>query len=149
MLQLVNHGGKCCGIKIIYGFKGGPEEPEPAVAGTASPCNEDAYGAEVSSSLSFYNEEAPKETTLRRLDRYLKYVKRRRPSHLIEIVLSSMRVWRNVAGEDPCLIQQNDLWGPLVVERGFSLVSTFTNSNSNNTCYVYHKILEKEGKKAP
>lgn len=85
------HGGKCCGIKIIHSIGEYPEaKAEELTKDKANPVADDAdqYGHEVSSSKNFYNQAAPEETYLERVDRYIKFIDAVRPHGIIEIVLA-------------------------------------------------------------
>lgn len=50
-------------------------------------------------------------------------------SHLIEVVLTT---------------RQQEIWDKVLKDRGFNIVTDFVNSNSGNTCYVYHLVEEVE-----
>ena len=135
-LKIGCHGGKCCGIHIIYNFpahrwvktKQGSLRPRKT-----GYCN-DRMGLDVSTRVNVYHEAAPKETLEERLDRYLAFLRRRNPKSLVEIVLAQ--------SSRSSYYEQEALFGELVRSRGFKLVQTFMNSNSCNTCYVYHLVLD-------
>lgn len=137
MMKLVFHGGKCCGIKTIHGMgsqpfpdktEGAIEYFEPALTALDKDRRHDKVGAEVSSDLMFYHLSAPKESKVDRLDRYLEYVKKYRPSGVVEIVLAKgLQTWVDQMA-----------WEPELVKRGFKLVNKCLNSNSRNTIYIFH-----------
>lgn len=130
-MHLGFHGGKCCGIKTIYGFFNHPYTDEEGALLATSANNNDANGHAVSSGMSFFHEAAPVEKPVERLDRYLKYLRRRRPSGIVEITLA-------VGG---CVDQKED-WEPVLLDRGFRVVNSCKNSNSGNTVFVYHLNME-------
>lgn len=141
-MELVFHGGKCCGIKTIYGFFNAPWD----MTSRRESCeerNQDKYGHSVRSDLSFFTDEAPKETYKERLVRFIDFCKRRRPRHMIEVVLSnqSFSVYNNETHEFES-IRQIDLWGPILEELGFLPVTTFNNSNTGFNVTVYHLVYK-------
>lgn len=122
------HGGQCCAIKVIRDFYYLPDQMVYEINAQAGLTNKDANGNAVSSSESFYHLSAPKETALERFKRFLRYCDERRPDGLIEIVLAE--------GNNG----QVQTWEPIILEHGFVKVSSTGNSNSGNTCHVYHRI---------
>lgn len=132
MLKIANHGGKCCGIKTIHGFHYMPLSIEEMILATKIN-NLDAYGHEVSSSTNFFHLDAPAETLTERFDRYVSFIKERRPKGLIEVTLASFILW-----DEGRPHRQDAIWGPIIEERGFKRVSYFHNSNSANDVSVYH-----------
>jgi hypothetical protein len=135
-LKLVNHGGLCCGIKTIYGFYGNPKNTVGELPACPGVNNGDAYGRQSSSNERFFTDEAPSETYEERVDRYIEFIKRRRPQHLIEVVF-----------------EHNQLdcygWRPWLKKHRFRKVSTFLNSNSGNYVTVYHKAIGQPKKAKP
>lgn len=130
-LTISRHGGRCCGIKHIYGFYRRPDAVLPAVSQ-----KED---------LHFYSDHAspgkaisgigpcPKETLRDRLVRYLEFLDKRRPQGIVEAVLAT-----GFQGDiGTC---QVELWRPVLEELGFTLSVNAKNSNSGNTIYVFHRI---------
>jgi hypothetical protein len=134
--KLVNHGGKCCGIKIIYGFHSATSslcEELPAAPGV----NEsDSYGRDVSSNERFFTDSAPRETFEERADRYIEFVKRRRPRHVIEVVFEEGQL--DYHG-----------WRPWLRKHRFRKVTKFLNSNSGNYVTIYHKAIGQPKKAKP
>lgn len=127
-LKLVFHGGECCGMKHIFGFYGNkPNSPQPAIEKLVKANKHDFYGISVRSDLPFFSEHAPEETTLERLDRYLDFLRRNRPSGIVEVCL----------GDWNCIPQKTH-WHEPLTERGFKLVNENFNSNSGNEFQVYH-----------
>jgi hypothetical protein len=144
------HGGKCCGIKHIHELGANPK----AMMGTLysrelkgpdwthdKQLNPDTWGLDVNSEVNAYPHEAPKETALERLDRYLKFLEDWRPGGITEIVLCD---YLSSGGSSPD--DQTTHWEPLLLERGFVLMTPggVLNSNSENRIYVYYKITEEE-----
>ena len=130
-MHLAFHGGLCCGIKTIYGFYGHPDEKNAEELSAIPANNADSYGNQVASHERFFHEAAPRETGRERLDRYLDYLKRRRPSGIVEVVLATDNGYPDQVG----------CWEPLLLERGFKEVTRAYNSNSENTCIVYHLVM--------
>lgn len=129
MLTLAYHGGKCCGIKTIYGFEENPDELELALTATP-PTDHDILYNNVQSNMNFFHLAAPEETRLERLDRYIAYVKERRPWHIIEVALA-----------EGSFIHQIEAWGRILKERGFKLKTSAKNSNSGNTVHIFHLVI--------
>jgi len=128
MMHLGFHIGRCCGIKTIYGMGIEPVGNEAALPAVPGPVNYDRAGAAVDTSTRFYHDEAPKESKLDRLDRYLNFVKKTRPEHIVEIVLA----------ESVYSFVDQSAWVPELETRGFKLVNSCKNSNSGSTVHVYH-----------
>jgi hypothetical protein len=136
--RLVNHGGLCCGIKTIHSLCYGPNWKASPLE--AVPKNDRAKnGYNVWSSLRYFTDSAPAETYGERVERYIKFVEKYAPKHLIEITLESSQYngtnygW-NDAGKYPG-------WKKFLKKHGFKKVSEFVNSNSGNTVLVFHKLI--------
>ena len=127
-MQLAFHIGKCCGIKTIWGMGVNPLGDEYALPELSGKVQHDRMGAAVDTNLRFFHEEAPQESKLKRLDRYLKFVRRERPQHIVEIVLAESAYYH----------ADQSAWVPELEARGFRLVNSCMNSNSRNTIHVYH-----------
>lgn len=126
-LKLVNHGGKCCGKKTIYGFNLSPYHPWYCSAiGETSMNNADKYGNVVSCNDRFFHWSAPQESYLERLKRYIRYVEHYRPKHLIEVTINKHQI----------------AWKPVLEELGFKQVNEWVNSNTNCTIYELHLVLD-------
>lgn len=129
-MRLLFHGGLCCGIKHIRNFSTYTDDMLPAVAaGTVR--NHDQYGHAVNSELDFFTEEAPIESAIDRLDRLLAFCDKKRPSGIIEVTLAK-----------GLYIDQLKVWEGELLKRGFKLVNSCYNSNSNNRVFVYHRNKE-------
>lgn len=139
-MYLVFHGGKCCGIKTIYGFSA-PNEILAARDKT-SPLNHDKQGNTVGSDIYFFTDGAPKETRLKRFERLIDFCRRERPHGLIEVALATIDVYLYSDDGEEYLgkIAQDALWGPLLEERGFKEVTKFKNSNTGRNITVYHFV---------
>lgn len=128
-MYLAFHGGKCCGIKTIYELGGSPDDFADYLP-KINNNNADVTYATTNTTTRFFTDAAPEETKLKRLDRYLAFVKKKRPQHMVEIVLA----------EGTHCSQKK--WVPIIEERGFKKVSEFLNSNSENVCSVYHFVYD-------
>jgi hypothetical protein len=137
------HGGECCGVKTIHRLGDDPDDTADEL--TYDPNQEeglDRCGEHVSSSMNMYYIQAPEETYLERVDRYIKWLDAVRPAGIIEIILA----------DDPECCKDHDLsdcgdhqvrhWEALLLERGFVCVSNCANSNSGNRIYVYHRCKD-------
>ena len=132
MLKIANHGGKCCGIKIIHGFDGTPSCGEAATK-KKNRIENDQLGMNVSSVTNFFSDAAPAETILKRLDRYIAFIRQGRPKGLIEVTLASCPIYYGYT-----VSKQDATWGGILEERGFKRVAYFKNSNSGNFVSIYH-----------
>ncbi len=124
---LTFHGGLCCGIKTIHGFSNTTDWNCDALDEIGAD-NRDQAASQSHQNERFFHEAAPQETALERLDRYLEYCDRRRPQGVIEVVLAASD-WAQLPA-----------WEPVLLERGFKMVTSAKNSNSNNTIYIYHRV---------
>ncbi len=134
---LTFHIGKCCGVKTVYGFPYGDDGPNrelPSLEALEEQNNADANGRHVSSTDRFFHDEAPSETGVERLDRYIQYMKERRPQNLLEVCL----IDKPVSGSN---YWTQEAWFPILKERGFRRVSRFKNSNSGNVVNVFHLTI--------
>jgi len=131
-MDVVTHGGQCCGIKTIYDFPYWSADPINAVmskkSGREVPKGTmpDLYDIEANAGTPFRTEELPEEKAIDRLDRLIEIVRTHRPSHLIEAVLNHI---------------QRPYWEAELLKREFRLVTTHSNSNTLNSIYVYHKVI--------
>lgn len=131
-MRLAFHGGLCCGIKTIFEMGYGsqaPYETVEALEALEGPQNHDQYAYEVASDKRFFHDAAPEETRLERLDRYLAFLSAHRPSGAVEVT---------VVGHDHDYSQE--VWFPLLEERGFKEMVKFKNSNSGNKVRWYVKV---------
>lgn len=137
MLQLMHHGGLCCGVKTIHGFGYGESFDSTQSAITEIP----PYvtdGTYLSYGKSFFYKTAPVETALERLDRYLAYLKKKRPGGLVEVTLTD----NDPTGKGrPSGVSQM-AWQPILEERGFKSVNSFRNSNSGAVVTVFHLVMD-------
>lgn len=142
--KIAFHGGECCGIKIIHSLGDNPDliaEGIDEESRSEKEANPDQYGRSVSSSLNMYNYDAPEETVLARIDRYIGFIRAERPQGIVEIVLA-----QSEPDEDgDCCPDQVNVWHDILVGgRGFREVTSCHNSNSGNRVHVYHLVMDKE-----
>lgn len=143
-MNMIWHGGHCCGIKTIHNFSCDPDFKLPAVAATGT-----ALGFDIAApgrSFEYRPKAMPEETALERLDRLLKYKDKKSPYGVVEAVLAATTTFE---GEDPPAESQVARWEPILLERGFVLVTECYNSNSGNTIYIYHRVKTKPKLKRP
>ena len=128
-----NHGGYCCGIRQIFGFRLRPDEIIQArnVVEVARHSKLDLPFAIYirDEQDAKYPQKEPQETTLEKLDRYLRYDDALFGSGVLEIVLAES----NYAHVNQAC------WMPIVKERGFERVTSNLNSNTGNTIHIYHR----------
>lgn len=129
-MLLLCHGGKCCGVKHIYGFDWHPMIGEMPAETFEREEHEYCGGGgagwqHLMPGKNFFKGKAPKEKPLDRLDRLLEYCKEEQPKGLIEITLVK---------------SQKEMWHKYLEERDFEIVNEFKNSNSGATIWVYHKV---------
>ena len=124
-MDVVVHGGKCCGIKTIRTFG----HPDCEMAGRPKFDNDkrDLIGASQNMGKPFHAPALPQETGRERLTRLIEYVQDNRPSHMIEAVLNHYQL----------------NWAPILKEKGFRMVTTYTNSNTQTKIYVFHLVFHK------
>lgn len=136
-MYIANHGGMCCGIKHIFQMGTSPNAVDSRIEQSTAkrPNTRDVSYIPAESSDNFYHLDAPSETKLERLKRYINFLSERRPSHIVEVVISESK-WEH---------QNQIAWMPVLEELGFKKVSRAFNSNSGNTVHIYHLIL-LEGK---
>jgi hypothetical protein len=135
-MQLICHGGNCCGVKTIHGFFGRVNKGLEGVAYALDECTI-ITSDHLHSGERFFHEAAPKETQLERLDRYLDYLDRRRKNGICEVVLADYKKGME-------LYNQVDIWRPVLEERGFREVSNCHNSNSGSRIYIFHRVKDNE-----
>lgn len=133
-MHLAFHGGKCCGIKTIYGFGDGKDAPNQVVDAleAVKADDSDILYNDVRSDQRFFHEAAPAEPRIARLDRYIDYIKMRRPRHIVEVTLA----------EGPFCNQK--VWYDLLEQRGFIMVNKGKNSNSGNLVKVFHLNIKEK-----
>jgi len=148
-MKIAFHGGKCCGIKTIHGMGDNPSGSLPPLrkprARSHQARNADQYGKDVSSKTNFFDQPAPAETYLERLDRYLAFLDAERPAGIVEITLADERMpdYCEDCGCN-CWSEQTRLWRQPLEERGFKEVNNCLNSNSGNRVYVFHRNREDD-----
>ena len=136
-MQIGFHGGKCCGVKTIFGMNFYPEDILPALRATHPQTEDytkhhkDKRGFTVSSDDDLYFGPSEKETYKARLIRYIDFLRNQRPSGLIEIQL--MEYDGKTRGQES--------WFPVMKELGFTMVARFKNSNSGNYVSTWLKVI--------
>lgn len=130
-MTILLHGGKCCGIKHIYGLDSTPLDWEAAKSVTKAPPTESV--GYFNSPLNVFADAAPEETKADRFDRYLSFIKATRPHGIVEVVLSQYQRVR---------------WEDFLFARGFSFVVECWNSNSSNYIYIYHLVSDRPVKES-
>lgn len=155
-MRIVHHGGMCCGIKTIHGLGTSPDgEYEGHVCEAINgfehkqvdqydqvvPLSEeftedpveyidaDVTYSVVNSWTNIFSGKAPEESPRARLKRYIDWIAKKRPSHLVEICLQVSGVCNQKA------------WIPVLEEYGFKMVTEFYNSNSGNRVGIFHLVL--------
>lgn len=122
-MKLVNHGGKCCGIRHIYHFPARVENQTGVIAHDRS-----LVGAGVTRSgveaLDMLLEHF--ETTENRTGGF---GHGDRESRVLEVVLTD---------------SQTRVWGTTLEERRFRKVVRFQNDNTGNFCNVYHRYNDPD-----
>ena len=127
-MQLVFHGGKCCGIKTVYCMGTSPTEYQPSLGKLPRRHNHDQSYHEVNSGLRFFTDAAPEEPGKARLKRYIEFMEKNRPRNVLEVVICE-------SGYD--WMDQSD-WVPTLKEFGFKMVNRHSNSNSGNHIQIWH-----------
>lgn len=127
------HGGMCCGMKTICHLGLTPHQVHEELEGDADHANRDIAGEETETWMNFYPFPAPHETGASRLKRYIEYLKKKRPQHIVEVV---------IAKSDSVYLDQSD-WVPVLLQQGFKIVNENKNSNSGNTIVVFHLNLNE------
>lgn len=125
------HGGRCCGIRQIFGFG---QHPETLLytRNVTDIANINLYDLPFAVSEKFPEKE-PAETALQKLDRYIAYNDKLYPSGVLEAVLAESQYhWLD-----------QKVWMPLLEARGFELVTSNRNSNSGNIIHIYHRRMLK------
>jgi hypothetical protein len=139
-MDLVCHGGHCCGIKHIYDLGVSPNSiryGRPGVEYTTDPFWFSNGAGDTSPGKRFYLPALNKEKAWRRLDRYLKYLDERRPKGIVEVVVIS--AGPNCPTPYFPYYQQHKNWRRTLLKRGFKKVNECENSNSGAILHVYHR----------
>jgi hypothetical protein len=135
-MNMIYHGGLCCGIKTIHKFPDSPNstlEEVKATDGQGLSVYESGRRPECRPTVM------PAETALERLDRLIAHKDKNWPYGVIEAVLVSTTGAANAGKPD----SQVAVWGPILEERGFECVTQCYNSNSWNTIFIYHRVVDK------
>lgn len=150
-MRLVFHGGKCCGIRTIYGLptciynKGSPEKEQVVPINLDKkdvdpklivPDYPDIRGNHVSSDKDFYPYYRPMESVEERLEEFLIFLRKHRPNGIVEVALAESE------GDQTYLTKQKTLFEPLLLKHGFKEVSSCKNSNTGRRIHVYRLCME-------
>lgn len=147
-MQLVQHGGMCCGIRHIHELGDYPDDvlhEEDA--------NPEARGFEVSldNRSGLYPKAAPEESAEDRLKRLIYYCERFRPQGIIEVVTAnewdeSDEGWEwwddhDEPPKNPTNVDnaQTCHWRETLTGLGFNPVNVCVNSNTCNHITVWHR----------
>lgn len=129
------HGGMCCGIKTIHSMGTNPAELTSSLEAQKSKRNHDANYDYTKQDYNFFTDEAPKETQEARFTRYLDFIKKYRPGHIVEVALVVQGAgWVN-----------QKAWVPILEALGFKAVTSAKNSNSGNTVTIFHLVVDEDG----
>lgn len=145
-MRIVNHGGRCCGIKHIINFPMYPNAEAAPDSGYYAYCIcqaepkhvvfHGASGEMKNPAENFWPGEAPQEDGEVRLKKLLRYVdSKKKEGHLIEVVLKHV-VYLN--------------WKEVLEKNHFVVVTEFNNCNTFGTkLVVLHRVLpiQKKTKK--
>ena len=136
-MQIGYHGGKCCGIKTIFHMGYRPDYTVPAIPEkkySDSLHGLDARGRTVDSSMClYYGPELPEQTAEERLVVFLDFLRKKRPSGLVEIAIA----------ETPYAPTSQAPWFPVLEKLGFVRTARWLNSNSGNWCNTFHLVMLK------
>lgn len=128
------HGGRCCGIKHIYGLESYPNMN--IAARPALPEKKTSFRPYLGGHndmrktfQDFFCEAAPKETYAERFKRIVAFIKAKRTTSfgggVIEVVVTNYQETR---------------WKPIFEAEGFKLVSSFKNGNTGSQVRVWHLV---------
>lgn len=123
MMRILNHGGRCCGIKHIIDF---PYFPTDTVS--ALPARTVYHGPSVemkNPSKDFHPGGLLSDKAEERLRKLLEYLDHQKDAHLAEIVLPRYT---------------SDHWTAVLLKFGFKKVIEFENSNTDTVLHVWHRV---------
>lgn len=132
-MRISLHGGNCCGIKHIHDLgryptvlKCAARKPRKMTSFGQSETSgtNDMIHRNVRGKCDFFNEAAPQELYEDRFDRFVKFIKDKRPNGIIEVVINPSQ----------------KAWEPILKKHNFKKVSSGTNSNTYGTIIVYHLV---------
>lgn len=145
LLQLIYHGGHCCGVKTIYGFDAC--DPRIRVQYKTDKAGRLVYpesigGAVVPNPVSNFRipvSNAPEESNAERFIRLIRHVQKNWPGQLIEV--SVIAGYRGILSGR----SQEGFWEPFFEAIGFKRVTEWENSNTQNTLASWHLVTNGEG----
>lgn len=127
-MRIAYHGGSCCGIKTICGLGQNPSEMLLPKNLSNNKSDLDWHPNLVEWNSNFFTGFLPEETRKERLVRYIDFIKKTRPGHIIEaVVVKSAYRWDDQSS-----------WFPVLEELGFRIVNSNKNSNTGNIINVFH-----------
>lgn len=125
----VYHGGKCCGIRTIYGFGHNPDKKLLALPEVTHECIK-------TEPLKYANramhKARPEETALERFNAYIALHKNTVGEGILEVVVA--------VGN----FERQECWIPILLKNKFKLVSHSYNMNSFNRVFVFHLVRDKK-----
>ena len=132
MIQL--HGGNCCGAKHIRGLGAYPDmllsaraklsEEETSFSPHYGSSN-DMRTSNENPNKDFFNAKAPKESYKARLNRLIRFLKKHRPHHMVDVILSPSQVLA---------------WEKVLLKIGFVAGPKWKNSNTTRTLQVFYLV---------
>jgi hypothetical protein len=133
-MRILLHGGNCCGIKHICSLGFYPHTPLAArkpIKRTSINQTPSSGTNDMRSSVSnryrnedFFCEKAPEETSEKRFERFVNYIKTNRSHGIIEVVINGAQ----------------HKWVPIFEQFDFKKVSSGKNSNTSTTITVFHLV---------
>lgn len=149
-MELVTHGGRCCGVRTIYSLGSNPdytvdalEKPPSSIDYTNISAKGGAW--EYSKQAQrFFKDTAPREPAVDRLKRYIAYTEQLRPRGMIEVYIAGVSDEQYAIMSDTTKANydkhdQGRSWAPVLTELGFKEVNRFVNWNTNKTIFVWNR----------
>jgi hypothetical protein len=139
-MKIMFHGGKCCGVKHIFGLGTSPTSLLSPRTGVdkddddyEGPYDPTADGDDFrTDGPEWFDEDAPRESHEKRLERYLEFIRKHQPGCLVEVIICTSGTFYNQSA-----------WKPVLEKNGFKEVISWTNSNSGATLTKYCLVFEK------
>ena len=124
------HAGRCCALKSLSGLGVDPQALVPAIEKTSF-VEPDMSNYHFKTDTRFWNEEAPEESSIARIQRIIEWCKKKRPGMILEAATahpsSLAKPWSN-----------QDAWIPELQKLGFEQVNEVVNSNTTYLIRVWH-----------
>jgi len=137
-MQIMLHGGKCCGIKHIYDVSEHPdyETSSQAASERLDPLNVERGMSTNGEGKNIWSEKRPAETYGKRFAAAIEFINNTRKQvhlpqagQLIQVVIPQ---------------SNKQYWEPIYKHFGFELVTQFQNSNSGANLCVYHLVTKND-----